>query len=101
MLALRLRRHACVYAHDSSRLAKVNDDKIEVPVWLPQDQFHPADRYMSISKNVWDPNISDADILKVRKTYYVSPCRAPYVPVPRSPFVNAHASAKYHIATDL
>lgn len=79
-------------------LAYVNHDKVDVPTWLPEDQFHPADRCkdpsrvfiygpsmvvslalafnrrlipdMSISKNVWQSQISKDDILKVRKTYY-------------------------------
>ena len=51
-------------------LGYVNDDKVDIPVWLPEGQFHPADSYMSQSKHVWASNYSDADILKVRKTYY-------------------------------
>ena len=32
--------------------------------------MHPADSYMSQSKNVWGHGYSDQDVEKVRKTYY-------------------------------
>lgn len=51
-------------------LAKVNTELIPKPFWLPESEFHPADKYMSMSKNVWGTNISDAEVLQVRKTYY-------------------------------
>ena len=50
-------------------LKGVNVEAIPTPTWLPQDQFHPADSYMSQSKSVWR-NYTDQEILKVRKTYY-------------------------------
>jgi len=60
-------------------LAYVNDAKVDVPTWLPQTAFHPADAYMSISKNVWQTNYTDADILKVRKTYYAMCAETDYL----------------------
>ena len=51
-------------------LAKVKTELIPKPFWLPESEFHPADKYMSMSKNVWGTDISDAEILQVRKTYY-------------------------------
>lgn len=51
-------------------LAMVKTELIPKPFWLPESEFHPADKYMSMSKNVWGTNISDAEILQVRKTYY-------------------------------
>jgi arylsulfatase K len=50
-------------------LAYVHEDLIDVPKWLAEDDFHPADSYMSISKSVWR-NFTDEEILRVRKTYY-------------------------------
>ena len=40
-----------------------------LPTWLEEFEFHPADSYMSISKDVWR-TFSPEEILKVRKTYY-------------------------------
>ena len=50
-------------------LSYVNDTNVRVPQWLPREKFHPADSYMSQSKNVWR-DFTDDEILKVRKTYY-------------------------------
>lgn len=47
----------------------VHDDLVDVPTWLPDETFHPADSYMSISKSVWR-NFTKQEVLKVRKTYY-------------------------------
>ena len=59
-------------------LSYVNNDKVEVPEWIPTEQFHPADSYMSISKSVWR-NFSDAEILKVRRTYYAMCAETDYM----------------------
>ncbi len=59
-------------------LKLVNDDQVNVPTWLPEDAFHPADSYMSQSKAVWR-NFSDAEILKVRKTYYAMCAETDYM----------------------
>ena len=55
---------------NSTWLAGVDVKAIPKPTWLPRDQFHPADSYMSESKNVWSRNYTDQQIHKVRKTYY-------------------------------
>lgn len=61
-------------------LAKVNIDKIPKLAW--QDDFpnswHSYDSYMSQSKNVAG-NYSDAEVLKVRKTYYAMCAEADYL----------------------
>jgi arylsulfatase K len=54
---------------NSTWLKGVNVKNIPTPTWLPDDQFHPADSYMSQSKNVWR-NYTKQEIHKVRKTYY-------------------------------
>eukprot|EP01063_Lacrimia_lanifica_P011129 TRINITY_DN1790_c1_g4_i1.p1 TRINITY_DN1790_c1_g4~~TRINITY_DN1790_c1_g4_i1.p1 ORF type:complete len:571 (+),score=183.33 TRINITY_DN1790_c1_g4_i1:52-1764(+) len=50
-------------------LQMVHEDKIPNPTWPNETCFHPADSYMSESKNVWR-EYSEEQILKVRKTYY-------------------------------
>lgn len=51
-------------------LAMVNDDKFTVPTWHDKATFHPADAFMSISKNVWGDDYTNATILKTMRTYY-------------------------------
>lgn len=51
-------------------LAHVNTSAIPRPPWQDEDAMHPADSYMSQSKNVWGHGYSDQDVQKVRKTYY-------------------------------
>ena len=51
-------------------LALVNESAIPRPPWQNESDMHPADSYMSQSKNVWKHGYTDADVLKVRKTYY-------------------------------
>ena len=43
----------------------VHADKVPLPIWPSQSSFHPADSFMSISKNVWG-QFSDAEIQKIR-----------------------------------
>lgn len=50
-------------------LSYVHDDLVDLPTWLPESSFHPADSYMSQSKAVWR-NFTKNEVLKVRKTYY-------------------------------
>ncbi len=57
------------YQTNGTWLASVDADKIPLPSWIPESQFHPADQYMSISKNIWG-NWSDEQIQTIRKTYY-------------------------------
>eukprot|EP01063_Lacrimia_lanifica_P011126 TRINITY_DN1790_c1_g1_i1.p1 TRINITY_DN1790_c1_g1~~TRINITY_DN1790_c1_g1_i1.p1 ORF type:complete len:577 (+),score=200.35 TRINITY_DN1790_c1_g1_i1:77-1807(+) len=59
-------------------LAKVDDSKVDVPTWLDEAAFHPADSYMSESKAVWR-NYTEAEILKVRKTYYAMCAETDYL----------------------
>lgn len=61
-------------------LKYVNMTEVEsqLPTWLPRESFHPADAYQSISKNVWG-NFSDADIIKVRRTYYAMCAETDYM----------------------
>eukprot|EP01063_Lacrimia_lanifica_P011128 TRINITY_DN1790_c1_g3_i1.p1 TRINITY_DN1790_c1_g3~~TRINITY_DN1790_c1_g3_i1.p1 ORF type:complete len:567 (+),score=232.27 TRINITY_DN1790_c1_g3_i1:61-1761(+) len=49
-------------------LAYVNDN-VPLPAWNAKADFHPADKYMSISKNIWR-EFTDKEVLKVRRTYY-------------------------------
>lgn len=51
-------------------LAMVNNDAFTAPTWLPKSSFHPADSFMSISKNVWGEDYDNATILKTMRTYY-------------------------------
>ena len=59
-------------------LGYVNSSNIDVPNWIPRENFHPADSYMSQSKNVWR-NFTDSEILKVRKTYYAMCAETDYL----------------------
>lgn len=59
-------------------LSYVNDENVDVPKWLPEGRFHPADSYMSISKAAWR-NFTDQEILKVRKTYYAMCAETDYM----------------------
>ena len=43
----------------------VHADKVPLPIRPSQSSFHPADSFMSISKNVWG-QFSDAEIQKIR-----------------------------------
>ena len=57
------------FATNATWLESVHEDLINIPTWIPKDKFHPADSYMSQSKDVWR-EFTDAEILAVRKTYY-------------------------------
>ena len=62
-------------------LAKVRQDKIELPQWpqgFPQS-WHPYDSYMSTSKHVEETNYTAQEILEVRKTYYAMCAEADYL----------------------
>lgn len=59
-------------------LAYVNESAIPTPPWTPIEEMHPADSYMSISKNVAG-NYTAAEILEVRKTYYAMCAETDYL----------------------
>ena len=44
-------------------LGYVHEDKVGLPKWLPEEKFHPADSYMSISKSVWR-NFTRQEVLR-------------------------------------
>ena len=50
-------------------LAEVEVDKIPIPTWIPENEMHIYDTYMSINKDVYCP-YTDAQIQEVRSTYY-------------------------------
>ena len=54
---------------NSTWLSYVDLNAINIPVWLDESDFHPADSYMSQSKSVWR-NFTNKEIMMVRKTYY-------------------------------
>eukprot|EP01084_Bolivina_argentea_P129138 228124_1 len=66
------------YDTNATWLAGVNAADIPMPPWIPQDQFHPADAYQSISKHVWG-NFTDKAIQNVRKTYYAMNVETDYI----------------------
>jgi arylsulfatase K len=53
--------------------------RTSIPVWPDEVAFHPADSYMSISKNVWGNNYTDDQILKVRATYFAMVAETDYM----------------------
>ena len=58
----------------------VDDDLVDVPTW-PRNgaaEPHPYDSYMSVSKHV-QGNFTDADIKKVRETYYAMVSETDYM----------------------
>jgi len=59
-------------------LKYVNVSAVTVPYWPKLEDFHPADSYQSISKNVWR-NFTDKEIIKVRKTYYAMCAETDYM----------------------
>ena len=66
------------FATNATWLQYVNEDKIDVPQWLDKEAFHPADAYMSQSKDVWR-DFRDEEILEVRKTYYAMCAETDYL----------------------
>ena len=66
------------YQTNATWLASVNSASIPLPVWLDEDQFHPADKYQSISKNVWG-NFTEQAIQNVRATYYAMNVETDYL----------------------
>lgn len=48
-------------------LESVDANDIPIPEWIPEAEFHPADKYMSIAKHVWG-NFTRDQINNVRKT---------------------------------
>lgn len=50
-------------------LSYVNESAIPAPIWAEKNEMHPADSYMSQSKNVWG-DYTPEQVHKVRKTYY-------------------------------
>ena len=54
-----------IFEDTFGRLSMVHADKVPLPIWPSQSSFHPADSFMSISKNVWG-QFSDAEIQKIR-----------------------------------
>lgn len=62
-------------------LSKVHIDKIPKPQWPDgfPNSWHPYDSYMSESKHVGAKDISDDEILKVRKTYYAMCAETDYL----------------------
>jgi len=66
------------YQTNATWLSGVDVSDIPLPQWLDEAQFHPADAYQSISKNVWG-NFSDAAIQSVRATYYAMNVETDYL----------------------
>eukprot|EP01084_Bolivina_argentea_P129140 228126_1 len=57
------------YNTNATWLSSVDINNIPLPIWLNESEFHPADKYQSISKNVWG-NFSNQAIQNVVATYY-------------------------------
>ena len=57
------------YDTNDTWLASVDVNNIPLPQWIPENEFHPADKYQSISKHVWE-NFTNQSIQAVRSTYY-------------------------------
>ena len=66
------------YQTNATWLKSVDQSNIPLPIWLNEDEFHPADQYQSISKNVWG-NFTDTDIQNVRATYYAMNVETDYL----------------------
>lgn len=59
------------FSTNSTWLAKVNDDKVRIPNWLPgfPENYHPYDPFMTTAKAV-NEEYGKEDIIKLRKIYY-------------------------------
>jgi arylsulfatase A-like enzyme len=57
------------YQSNSSWLPLVDRAKIPRPVWAPESEMHPADSYMSYSKNCMG-SFTDQAVLDIRQTWY-------------------------------
>eukprot|EP01084_Bolivina_argentea_P129141 228127_1 len=66
------------YVTNATWLSSVDVNNIPIPIWLNKSYFHPADRYQSISKNVWD-NFSAETIQNVIATYYAMNVETDYI----------------------
>eukprot|EP01084_Bolivina_argentea_P020443 38010_1 len=66
------------YQTNSTWLQHVAVNDIPLPKWLPESQFHPADKYQSISKDIWQ-NFTDTDINNIRATYYAMNVETDYM----------------------
>jgi len=60
------------FSTNSTWLASVHSEKISLPTWLENypDSYHPYDSFMTMSLGLAEANITEEDMLKLRKVYY-------------------------------
>lgn len=58
------------YNSNSSWLAHVNASNVDVPPQLPRNATHFYDAYMSKSKGLWEEDYTDAEVKRMRHTYW-------------------------------
>jgi len=58
------------YSTNASYLAHVNTSSVDAPPLVARAATHPYDRQMSVLKNVWQHEYSDADVKRMRAAYW-------------------------------